>query len=112
MSLPPTESPVGESATITRQALTARTEGSTSDGATAASPGRSRVRADRDRHGEPGDRVSATAGPGSGSTPAVDLTVDANAPGQPLPKPWRPMIGSERLSQLLCTDESGGRLIG
>jgi xylan 1,4-beta-xylosidase len=42
----------------------------------------------------------------------VHLELDATAPGSPLHRPWQPMIGSERLSQLLCTDRSGGREIG
>ncbi len=44
--------------------------------------------------------------------PVVEIRVDAAATGVPLAAPWRPMIGSERLSQLLCTDRSGGREIG
>lgn len=63
------------------------------------------------RSGEPGERVIAT--PRTGTTDqTVELTVDAETTGTRLHKPWRPMIGSERLSQLLCTDESGGRVIG
>ena len=43
---------------------------------------------------------------------AVTLTVDAADVVGPLPRPWRPMIGSEHLSFMLETDEVGGRLIG
>ncbi|SCF15194.1 xylan 1,4-beta-xylosidase [Micromonospora viridifaciens] len=56
--------------------------------------------------------VTAAALPAAGDPPAVRLRVDATAPGTPLHRPWRPMIGSERLSQLLCRDRSGGREIG
>jgi xylan 1,4-beta-xylosidase len=42
----------------------------------------------------------------------VHLGLDVTAEGTPLHRPWKPMIGSERLSQLLCTDRSGGREIG
>lgn len=59
-----------------------------------------------------GDAVTATALPGDGSVPEVRVTVDTTGTGTPLPRPWQPMIGSERLSQLLCTDLSGGREIG
>ncbi|GAA3829625.1 GH39 family glycosyl hydrolase [Streptomyces chiangmaiensis] len=63
-------------------------------------------------HGEPG--VLVTGGPAEpdGAVPRVELIVDTTADGPPLPRPWEPMIGSERLSQLLCTDTSGGRVIG
>ncbi len=61
--------------------------------------------------GEVGDTVTATALPG-GAVPEVLVAVDTVAPGKPLSRPWQPMIGSERLSQLLCTDQSGGREIG
>ncbi|ADB34402.1 Xylan 1,4-beta-xylosidase [Kribbella flavida DSM 17836] len=44
--------------------------------------------------------------------PVVQVRVDATAEGVGLPKPWTPMVGSERLSQLLCTDLTGGRPIG
>jgi xylan 1,4-beta-xylosidase len=47
-----------------------------------------------------------------GATPTVELTIDANSAGTLLHRPWKPMIGSERLSQLLCRDTSGGREIG
>jgi xylan 1,4-beta-xylosidase len=47
-----------------------------------------------------------------GATPSVRIHVDARAPGSLLHRPWKPMIGSERLSQLLCRDLSGGREIG
>lgn len=42
----------------------------------------------------------------------VTVVVDtANDVGE-LPRPWRPMIGSEHLSHALSTDETGGRVIG
>ncbi|MGZ4491572.1 MAG: GH39 family glycosyl hydrolase [Nocardioidaceae bacterium] len=62
--------------------------------------------------GEIGEPVTGAALPGGDAVPKVSVTVDAAAPGEPLPRPWQPMIGSERLSQLLCTDRTGGRQIG
>jgi xylan 1,4-beta-xylosidase len=62
--------------------------------------------------GELGPAVEAASGVPGGASPEVTLTVDAAATGQVLAKPWVPMIGSERLSQLRCTDLSGGRPIG
>ncbi|MEV4657011.1 xylan 1,4-beta-xylosidase [Micromonospora sp. NPDC049301] len=56
--------------------------------------------------------VDAAALPADGTTPTVTMRVDASDAGVPLHRPWQPMIGSERLSQLLCTDTSGGREIG
>jgi xylan 1,4-beta-xylosidase len=56
--------------------------------------------------------VTATAKPAAEEPPTVDLTIDANGDGAPLHRPWQPMIGSERLSQLLCRATSGGREIG
>jgi xylan 1,4-beta-xylosidase len=62
--------------------------------------------------GRIGDPVTATALPADGTVPQVRVAVDTAAEGAPLPRPWQPMIGSERLSQLLCKDLSGGREIG
>ncbi len=56
--------------------------------------------------------VTAAALTEQGALPTVYVEVDAGAPGSPLHRPWKPMIGSERLSQLLCRDASGGREIG
>ncbi len=47
-----------------------------------------------------------------GIDPVVTVTVDAVAEGTDLHRPWMPMVGSERLSQLLCKDLTGGREIG
>jgi xylan 1,4-beta-xylosidase len=58
------------------------------------------------------ETVTAAARPATGEPPTVDLVIDTNADGTLLHRPWKPMIGSERLSQLLCTDTSGGREIG
>ncbi|MBY8870269.1 xylan 1,4-beta-xylosidase [Micromonospora sp. PLK6-60] len=58
------------------------------------------------------DPVPAAALPAAGEPPTVHLRLDANATGGPLHRPWQPMIGSERLSQLLCRERSGGREIG
>ena len=66
-------------------------------------------------HGEIGETATAASLPldsTAGGTPEVTVTVDTAAPGTALHKPWAPMIGSERLSQLLCEDLSGGRRIG
>jgi xylan 1,4-beta-xylosidase len=56
--------------------------------------------------------VEASSLPFSGTPPQVLLTVDVGHAGTTLARPWQPMIGSERLSQLLCEDTSGGRVIG
>ncbi|WBQ07028.1 GH39 family glycosyl hydrolase [Kribbella sp. CA-293567] len=63
-------------------------------------------------HGRPGASVEATPLVDNGNVPAVRLTVDALAEGTELHRPWVPMVGSERLSQLLCEESSGGREIG
>ena len=42
----------------------------------------------------------------------VTVVVDATAPGTPLHRVWRDMVGSEHLSHLLCTETTGGRVIG
>lgn len=53
--------------------------------------------------------VSCAAQPSAGP---VSVVVDvANEVGE-LPRPWRPMIGSEHLSHALSRDETGGRVIG
>ncbi len=59
-----------------------------------------------------GAPVTCASLPATGTAPTVELHVDAAATGTPLARPWQPMIGSERLSQLLCVDASGGRVIG
>ncbi|GAA3561579.1 cellulase family glycosylhydrolase [Nonomuraea rosea] len=48
--------------------------------------------------------------PGEGA--AVSIHVDAREVTGELPRPWAYMVGSEHLSYLLSTDESGGRPIG
>ncbi|GAA1602011.1 hypothetical protein GCM10009789_65240 [Kribbella sancticallisti] len=63
-------------------------------------------------HGRPGASVGAVPLVGDGDPPVVRLSVDSVAEGTELAKPWVSMIGSERLSQLLCKDRSGGREIG
>ncbi|HEX6681493.1 MAG TPA: hypothetical protein VF062_01770 [Candidatus Limnocylindrales bacterium] len=42
----------------------------------------------------------------------VEVTVFAGSDAGPLHRPWRRMVGSEHLSHMLCTDRSGGRVIG
>ncbi|MGH8868681.1 MAG: GH39 family glycosyl hydrolase [Actinomycetes bacterium] len=63
----------------------------------------------------------ATVGPLSApvrGTPAaegmgrVQVDVDASTVTRVLPRPWRPMVGSEHLSHLLCADATGGRPVG
>lgn len=63
-------------------------------------------------HGRPSPSVEATALVAGNNLPGVRVTVDAVAEGTELPRPWVPMVGSERLSQLLCKDLTGGREIG
>ncbi len=62
--------------------------------------------------GRPSAVVDAVPLVADGTVPVVSVTVDAVAEGAELATPWVPMVGSERLSQLLCTDRSGGREIG
>ena len=59
--------------------------------------------------GEPGSPVSCT--PLTSARP-VSVTVDASSVVEELPRPWRPMIGSEHLSHAISTDTTGGRVIG
>jgi xylan 1,4-beta-xylosidase len=54
--------------------------------------------------------VSGT--PQADGTARVEISVDAASNGGPLRHPWRPMIGSEHLSQLLDEGTTGGRPIG
>ncbi|TCM48018.1 xylan 1,4-beta-xylosidase [Kribbella sp. VKM Ac-2568] len=63
-------------------------------------------------HGRPSASVAAKALVADGKVPHVRVVVDAVAEGTELHRPWAPMIGSERLSQLLCEELSGGREIG
>lgn len=42
----------------------------------------------------------------------VELVVDTTRDLGELPRPWRPMIGSEHLSHTLSSDTTGGRVIG
>lgn len=62
--------------------------------------------------GRPSGTVPAMARAAAGDPPVVQAAVDTVAGGIELHRPWVPMIGSERLSQLLCTDLTGGREIG
>ena len=56
--------------------------------------------------------VKAASRPSTGIAPEVHISIDVADAGKPLSRPWQPMIGSERLSQLLCQETSGGRVIG
>ena len=55
--------------------------------------------------------AAAPLGPAD-TVPEVTVSVDAARVTRPLPRPWRPMIGSEHLSHMLCADTTGGRPIG
>jgi xylan 1,4-beta-xylosidase len=62
-------------------------------------------------HDQPrGDPIMAT--PLATGEGRATITVDATITEGPLPRPWRPIIGSEHLSQLRYTDETGGQPIG
>jgi xylan 1,4-beta-xylosidase len=56
------------------------------------------------------EAVSATAT--ADPTGPATVTVDATHELGELPRPWRPMIGSEHLSHALSTDQTGGQVIG
>ena len=56
------------------------------------------------------DLVSATRA--TEPTGPVTVSVDASTEVGELPRPWRPMIGSEHLSHAISTDSTGGRVIG
>ena len=62
--------------------------------------------------GRASELVGAVPLVADGTDPVVTVTVDAVAEGIELQRPWVPMVGSERLSQLLCKDLTGGREIG
>ena len=59
--------------------------------------------------GEPGSPVSCTPLASAGP---VSVAVDASSVVEELPRPWRPMIGSEHLSHAISTDTTGGQVIG
>ena len=63
-----------------------------------------------------GERCEAVSAASQGSTsgPAAGVTVEVDAADElgTLPRPWRPMIGSEHLSHMLSTDTTGDRVIG
>ncbi|MGH8825568.1 MAG: GH39 family glycosyl hydrolase [Jiangellaceae bacterium] len=56
---------------------------------------------------EPVETASLPAGDGT-----VEIVVDAGRVVGEVQRPWRPMIGSEHLSHLLSTDNTGNRPIG
>jgi xylan 1,4-beta-xylosidase len=60
--------------------------------------------------GPPGAIVSAT--PADAGTATVEIRVDARDVTQALPRPWRPVIGSEHLAMLLRGLGPGGRNVG
>jgi xylan 1,4-beta-xylosidase len=62
--------------------------------------------------GRPSHTVGAVPLVADGTAPDVTVAVDVVAEGTELQRPWEPMIGSERLSQLLCKDLTGGHEIG
>ena len=55
---------------------------------------------------------AVTATPALEGSAQVAMTVDAGRVTGPIHRPWRPMIGSEHLSQLESTETTGGRPIG
>ncbi|MGW5193760.1 GH39 family glycosyl hydrolase [Kribbella sp. NPDC004138] len=63
-------------------------------------------------HGRPSSTVGAVPLVAGTVAPTVTVTVDVVAEGIELERPWEPMVGSERLSQLLCKDLTGGHEIG
>ena len=63
-------------------------------------------------HGRPSPTVGAVPLVAGTVAPTVTVTVDVVAEGIELERPWEPMVGSERLSQLLCKDLTGGHEIG
>ncbi len=65
---------------------------------------------DVDRIGSWSVPIAAGDDPTDGG--AVNVIVDAAKVIGDLQRPWRPMIGSEHLSHMLCTDRTGGRQIG
>ncbi len=69
---------------------------------------------DIDEHGPVSGTVAvASLHADDPQTPAtVRVAVNAAASTRSMDRPWRPMIGSEHLSHLRCTDHSGGRPIG
>ena len=64
-----------------------------------------------DDHDQP-QSAAVEATPGHDGDAACRVTIDASAGAGPLDRPWRPMIGAERLSQLDHGDGPGGRHIG
>jgi xylan 1,4-beta-xylosidase len=56
--------------------------------------------------------VQVAASPIEAGPSRVDVRVDAAGDEGELPRPWRPMIGSEHLSHALSTDRTGARVIG
>lgn len=71
--------------------------------------------ADIDEPGAVSEPVSAAgrrAGSPGDSPARVSVDVDAATVTGPLARPWAPMIGSEHLSHLLCSDTTGGQPVG
>ena len=64
-----------------------------------------------DDHGQP-QSATIEATPTPDGDAACHIAVDVATPTRELHRPWRPMIGSERLSQLLDGIGPGGRHIG
>jgi xylan 1,4-beta-xylosidase len=58
--------------------------------------------------GAPSVAITSRVRTSEGSTPVVDVVVHADRPGGRLRRVWH-MIGSERLSQLLIDERTGGR---
>ncbi|MDH2427128.1 hypothetical protein [Sphaerisporangium sp. TRM90804] len=63
-----------------------------------------------DLPGEFSAPVEAT--PHEGGERVTEVRVDAARVTRPLPRPWRPMVGSEHLSHMLSGERTGGRPVG
>ncbi|HET6626228.1 MAG TPA: glycosyl hydrolase [Nocardioidaceae bacterium] len=59
--------------------------------------------------GPPSERAASTP---TGEASPVEVHVDAASSLGELPRPWRPMIGSEHLSHALSAETTGGQVIG
>lgn len=81
---------------------------------TTGTPGRERwyaVSSLSDVHVQGPHSAAVSAAPLASAGP-VTVVVDAGSDLGELPRPWRPMIGSEHLSHALSTDTTGGRVVG
>jgi xylan 1,4-beta-xylosidase len=61
---------------------------------------------------QPRSNEAAATPAAAGDAAPVEIRIRADCPVGPVARPWRPMIGSEHLSQLESGERSGGREIG